>query len=83
MTMGDASDERHRVSTDLFNSSSTLRTLMFDQGLVNLLAAVLLCLPRIANAQSGSAPGYQKRELAEIIREPPACRTANASQSGA
>src|SRR3954453_6033672 len=69
MTMGDASDERHRVSTDLFNSSSTLRTLMFDQGLVNLLAAVLLCLPRIANAQSGSAPAYRERELAQIIRE--------------
>jgi hypothetical protein len=42
---------------------------MFDQGLVNLLAAVLLCLPRIANAQSGSAPAYRERELAQIIRE--------------
>ena len=69
MTIGVASDDRHQVTTDLFNSSFTLRTIMFDQRLVNLLAAVLLCLPRIANAQSGSAPGYRERELAQIIRE--------------
>jgi hypothetical protein len=32
-------------------------------------AFICLCLPAIANAQSGSAPGNRERELAQIIRE--------------
>lgn len=41
---------------------------MFNERLV-ALAAVLLCLPMVANAQSGSASAYRERELAQIIRE--------------
>src|SRR5437870_7083806 len=42
---------------------------MFDRRLVATLATLLLCLPRMANAQTGSAPGYRESELAQIIRE--------------
>jgi hypothetical protein len=41
---------------------------MFNGRLV-ALTAVVLCLPRVANAQSGSASVYRERELAQIIRE--------------
>jgi hypothetical protein len=42
---------------------------MFDRRLIILLATALLSLPTIANAQTGPTPGYQERELAQIIRE--------------
>jgi hypothetical protein len=42
---------------------------MFHQRLVIALATALLCSPTIADGQSGSAPGYRERELAQIIRE--------------
>jgi hypothetical protein len=48
---------------------STLETKTFEQRLLVGLAATLICLPAIANAQSGSASGYRERELAQIIRE--------------
>ena len=42
---------------------------MFEQRLLAGLAAALIWLPTLANAQSGSAPGSRERELAQIIRE--------------
>ena len=42
---------------------------MFEQRLLAGLAAALICLPTIANAQSGSVPGTRERELTQIIRE--------------
>src|SRR5262252_2486133 len=50
-------------------STSTLEAIMFEQRLLAGLAAALIWLPIIANAQSGSAPGSRERELAQIIRE--------------
>jgi hypothetical protein len=41
---------------------------MFNERLFALIVA-LTCLPMVANAQSGSAPAYRERELAQIIRE--------------
>src|SRR5262245_59740019 len=45
--------------------------MMPDQSPAAALATALMCmcLPTIANAQSGSAPGNRERELAQIIRE--------------
>src|SRR5215475_6519333 len=44
---------------------------MFDQRPAAALATALMCvcLPAIANAQSGPASGNRERELAQIIRE--------------
>jgi len=42
---------------------------MFEQRLLAGLAAALIWLPTLANAQSGSPPGSRERELAQIIRE--------------
>src|SRR5262245_60277834 len=41
---------------------------MFNERFFALTFA-LMCLPTIANAQSGSTPTYRERELAQIIRE--------------
>src|SRR5215510_5335489 len=60
---------RHPVSTEPFNSMSTLEAAMLEQGLLARLAAALICLPTIANAQGGSTPGSRERELAQIICE--------------
>src|SRR5262249_61474714 len=51
------------------NSTSPLEAIMFAQGLLTGFAAALVCLPTIANAQGGPAPGFRERELAQIIRE--------------
>src|SRR5438093_7606599 len=48
---------------------ATLEAIMFEQRLLAGLAAALICLPTIANAQTGSAPGSRERELSQIIRE--------------
>jgi hypothetical protein len=48
-------------------ASGNLEAMMFEQRLLAGLAAALICLSTIANAQSGS--GNRERELAQIIRE--------------
>jgi hypothetical protein len=49
----------------------TSGAIMSNQHPATVLATafICLCLPAIANAQSGSAPGNRERELAQIIRE--------------
>src|SRR4051812_4645280 len=42
---------------------------MSDWRVVTLIVAAFLCLPTIANAQSGSTLTNHGRELAQIIRE--------------
>ena len=44
------------------------RPVMFNERFFTLTVA-LMCLPMVANAQSGAAPVYRERELAQIIRE--------------